>query len=57
MPDSALVERTVLVIWHSESMPEVMQPIIERLRARVGEKGSVRLENADRFENGKKKKS
>ena len=52
LPDSALVGRTVLVIWHSGITPEVMQPLVEGLRARVGEKGSVSLENSDRLENG-----
>jgi hypothetical protein len=51
IPDSALVDRTVLVIWHSGSTPEVLQPLVERLRARAGENGRVTLENVDRLEN------
>lgn len=50
IPDSALVDRTVLVIWHGVSTPEVMQPLVEELRARVGENGTVSLENAERLE-------
>ena len=50
VPDSALVDRTVLVIWHSGSSPEVLQPLVNRLRTRVGEKGRVMLENVDRLE-------
>lgn len=50
VPDSALVDRAVLVVWHGVSTPEVMQSLVEELRARVGVNGTVSLENADRLE-------
>ena len=50
VPDSAVVGKAVMVVWHSETSPEVMQPLVERLRGRVGDRGSVSLENADRLE-------
>lgn len=50
IPDSALVDRVVLVVWHGVSTPEVMESLVGELRARVGEKGTVSLENADRLE-------
>ncbi|CAI8032858.1 Anamorsin [Geodia barretti] len=50
VPDSALLNRTVMVVWHGGTTPEVLQPLVKRLRERVGEKGRVMLENADRLE-------
>lgn len=50
VPDSALVDRTVMVVWHAGTTPEELQPLVERLRERVGKKGRVTLENADRLE-------
>jgi hypothetical protein len=50
VPDSALLNRAVMVVWHGGTTPEVLQPLVERLRERVGEKGRVMLENADRLE-------
>lgn len=50
IPDSALVDKNVLVIWHGGTERETVQTLTERLRARVGEKGRVILENADRLE-------
>ena len=56
VPDSALVNRRVMVVWHGGTSPEVLQPLVERLRGRVGEKGRVMLENADRLESSECKK-
>ena len=50
IPDSVLVDKIVLVIWHGGTTRDTVQSFTERLRDRVGEKGRVVLENADRLE-------
>ena len=49
VPDSLVDGREVLVMWHAGNTAEVMQPLVEELRRRVGEKGRVSVENAERL--------
>ena len=50
--DALLVGRKVLVIWHQAHAAEVMQPVLEGLRARSGSGGQVMMEHAERLSLG-----
>ena len=49
IPDAVLAGRAVLVIWHGGNATEVLQPLVEELRGRVGVRGSLSLENVERL--------
>ena len=53
VPDALLVGRNVLVIWHQAHVAEVMQPVLEQLRARSGrDGGQVMIEHTERLSLG-----
>ena len=39
----------VLLLWKEGAQPEQLQQTVTELRSKVGEKGSVKLENVDRL--------
>ena len=49
VPDTLISGREVLVIWHAGNAAETMQPLVEELRKRAGEKGRVSVENVERL--------
>ena len=56
VPDSELVGRVVMVVWHQAHAAETIQPLLKGLMERVGETGRVVVENAERLSAGKREK-
>lgn len=45
--------KKVLLVWHGGHSPEALQPVVEGLRAKAGNDGTVLLEHAQRLNIGK----
>ena len=45
--------KKVLLVWHGGHSPDALQPVVEGLRAKAGNDGTVLLEHAQRLNIGK----